>query len=195
MSGTVIISVGGFLAACGGSGTTATATPQTPKPAADQLVISAAGVGPLTAQTPATLNALRERLVGYDVRPVNRTEGLEYVVSKNGETVFFVIPDPDQDGKILNVHVTSAKAVIQAHAWTIGKTLGTADARTCECWGDKPTCYQKGDFVAASFDRSCDEYDPDIRQRLASVPIARLVWSPNAFDGDRGDDNDPNSGP
>lgn len=184
MFGRVIISVGVFLAGCGGSGTPPPATPQAPKAIDDKLVISATGVGPLTAQTPATLNGLRERLVGYEVKPVNRTEGLEYVVSKNGEPVFFVIPDPDQDGKILNVHVTSAKAVIEARTWTIGKTLGPADAMTCECWGDKPTCFKKGDFVAASFDRTCDEYDPNIRQRLASVPIARVVWSPNAFEGE-----------
>jgi hypothetical protein len=172
-----------LLAACG-------APAQQPKsgatkaPVIEPLVVTTAGVGPLTAETPATLNGLRSTLAGYDVKPVNRSEGLEYVVSKNGETMFFVIPDPDADGKILNIHITSAKAIVQARTWAIGKPLGNADAAVCECWGDKPTCFQKGDHVAASFDRTCDEYDPDIRKRLASVPVARIVWSPAAFDGD-----------
>ena len=72
---------------------------------------------------------------------------------------------------------------MQKRAWAIGKTLAPSEATTCECWGDKPTCFKKGDNVAASFDRTCEDYDPNIRQRMAQVPIARIIWSPAGFDG------------
>jgi hypothetical protein len=182
----ITCALGIALAGCSGPAAQPSG-PTTPQPKKEEpLVVTATGVGPLTAQTPATLSGLRAHLVGFDVAPVNRTEGLEYVVSRNGETLFYVIPDPEEDGKILNVHITSAKATVQKRAWTIGKTLAPNEATTCECWGDKPTCFRKGDNVAASFDRTCDEYDPNIRQRIASAPIARIVWSPMGFDGTGG---------
>ena len=166
-----------LAAGCSGAATQSTTTPTAP---AAPIMITANGIGALDAKTPATLIALRTQLAGYQVTPVNRVEGLEFEVKQNGETLFFVIPD--EDGKILNVHVTSAKFGVADHAWAIGKTLAPADATECECWGDKPLCFKKGDKIGASFDAHCEQYDTGLRQKVANAPIARVVWSPMGFE-------------
>jgi hypothetical protein len=179
-----------LVAGC--SGGAQTQQPTTPTAPAQQTMITANGIGTLTAATPATLIALRTQLAGYEVKPVNRVEGLEFQVSQNGETLYFVIPD--EDGKILNVHVTSPKFPVDNHPWGIGKTLGPADVTSCECWGDKPLCFKKGEKIGASFDTHCEQGEENLRQKIGSAKIARIVWSPQGFenpdeDGSGGENN------
>jgi len=150
--------------------------------------ITATAIGPLTGATPATLVGLRAQLAGMEVVPVNRGEGLEYEVRQGKDVLYYVIPD--ENAKILNVHVTSPKYTVADHAWAIGKPLAAGDAAICECWGDKPVCFKKGDHVAAAFDRACGEYEENLRAKVSKDAIARVVWSPRGFEegGYGGDD-------
>jgi hypothetical protein len=166
---------------CGGKTQTQPITPVQPE---FTVKITKAGIGPLNAKTPANLIGLRQALVGYDVKPINK-EGLEFEVRQNGELLYTVVPD--EEGMILNVHVSNAKFGVENHTWGIGKQLAPGDAPSCECWGEHPVCYKKGDNVAAAFDQSCDydDYDEDrLRKKLTNVNIARVVWSPHGFDYD-----------
>ena len=166
-----------LLAGCGGHAPAAPLAPAAPDPAAR---ITAAAIGPLTGATPATLVGLRAQLAGMEVVPVNRGEGLEYEVRQGKDVLFYVIPD--ENAKILNVHVTSPKYTVVDHNWSIGVQLAAGDAQVCECWGDKPVCFKKGDHVAAAFDRACGEYEENLRQKVSKDPIARVVWSPRGFE-------------
>lgn len=172
-------------AGCGGHPQTSTIAPPSPDPGTR---ITASAIGPLTGATPATLVGLRAQLPGLEVVPVNRVEGLEYEVRQGGTVLYTVIPD--EEARILNVHISSPKFVVTDHAWGIGKELAPGDATTCECWGDKTVCFKKGDYIAAAFDRECDEYEEDLRSKVSKLAVARVVWSPHGFEegGYGGDD-------
>ncbi|MDQ3368924.1 MAG: hypothetical protein M3680_26160, partial [Myxococcota bacterium] len=149
--------------------------------------IDATSVGPLTARTPATLGALRAALPGYDVVPIQQ-EGLEYRVSRAGEKLFDVVPEPD--GSLLGVHVVSPRIAIAGRtaggtarpAWQIGAPFpGVGAGMICECWGARPVCFEAGDHVAVAIDKPCRV--PSIstaggRQALAGARIEVAIWSP-----------------
>jgi len=147
--------------------------------------MSDTALGPLTAKSPANLVALRELLIGYEVRPVNvggaELASLEYQVFEDGEKVFAVIPD--EDGAILNVHVVSPKVTVAAHPWKVGEPFTNAAALTaCDCWGGKAVCFKKGEHVAVAFDRQCRGLgEPRGRRGLEGLEVHRTIWNPKPF--------------
>jgi hypothetical protein len=148
-------------------------------------------LGPLNANTPATLVALREALAGFDVMPVNvdddvdadtKEKMLEYKVFDRGEQLMRVVPS--DEGKILHVMITSASVAIAKRDWRVGSRFaGTGHFSECACWGGKPVCFKRGEHVAVGFDRKCGETRSERRtRRLEGAPIAYLVWSPRGFE-------------
>ncbi len=150
------------------------------------LVVSEDGFGPLHAESQATLSALRAAFAGYEVRPQNDT-GLTYGVYLNGEKLAWVIPNED-DGTLFNVHATSPRVEIRGHDWRVGRTLdGAASLTECECWGDNPTCYRRGEHVAVNLARGCDGLVGSEQRALRvldGTTIQRVIWSPKPFRGD-----------
>ncbi len=151
------------------------------------LIVTADGVGPITAKTQALLTPLREALRGYDVTPHNVGD-LQYDVARNGEPLFYVVPNAD-DGLVFNVHVTSARVAVAGKRWRVGQRLTDTHALdSCECWGTQPICYKTGEQVAAVVDHVC-ELQPD---EVKGAAIVRIVWSPRPF-GNPDDDTDRQS--
>jgi hypothetical protein len=145
-------------------------------------------VGPLTAQTRATLIALRETFIGFEVRPANARLGeiqhLGYHVYRDGERLLYVMPD--DKGAITNVHALSAKVAIADHAWRIGAPFnGVKALSTCKCWEDEVVvCWKNGEHVAVAFARACTWESfgsADDRQDLIGAPIQRVLWSPRPY--------------
>lgn len=158
------------------------------------LTISEDSFGPLRAGSQATLAALRAAFTGYDVRPTNDSS-LSYSVFLDDEKLVWEIPN--EDGTLFNVHATSPRIETRGHDWRVGSSFADARYLThCECWGENPTCYRKGDHIAVNFRRSCDDVtgNPDrvALRALEGEVIQRVIWSPTPFanDGD-GDVPDP----
>ncbi len=152
-----------------------------------ELTVTADGVGPVTAKSQALLVPLREALRGYDVTPHNVSD-LQYDVARNGEELFYVIPNGD-DGLVYNVHITSAHVAIAGKRWRVGQPLADNHALDrCECWGNQPICYKTGEHVAAVVDHEC-EPTPDA---VKGAAIVRIVWNPQPF-GDYDDSGDEGS--
>jgi hypothetical protein len=159
------------LAAC------APAAPPPVAPAAEPslLAIRDDAFGPLTAQTPANLVALRSALAGFDVAPIN-AEGIEYRVSHAATPLFSVIPD--ERGTILNIHVVSPK--LELGGVRVGMPF-QGDANTCECWGDQTVCFREGAHTAVGLAKICREgtlASSRARAKLAGVTINAAIWSP-----------------
>jgi len=161
------------------------AAPPPPAPAhpAGEFAMSQAAFGPLDAHSVATLVPLRQTFAGYDVRPVNDDDTLEYRVFSGTEMLFYVVPD--DDGTVFNVHATSPKIAVTDREWRVGAPFqGAARLTTCECWGDSPTCWKTGDHVAVNFARACGELvhgDRRVLRVLDGVAVQRLIWSPKPF--------------
>ncbi len=156
-------------------------------PAADAMSVTATAVGPLDADTEATLVHLRAVLAGYEVKPAH-DGSLQYDVYKGTEKLFYVVPDDDR-GTIFNIHVVSGSVPVAGKSWRVGQPFAGADRlSTCECWGDNPTCFTVGEHVAVNFDRTCDDVTSDARARrtLDGMAIQRVIWNPLPF----GDDPD-----
>lgn len=154
------------------------------------LTITETAIGPIDARTQATLVPLRRAFAGYDVRPVNEDDTLEYHVYKGDELLLYVVPD--DDGSVFNVHATSPKIAVADRDWRVGTPFqGAATLTTCECWGDNPTCWKTGDHVAVNFARSCENLtsgDRRVLRVLDGVAVQRVIWSPKPF-GAPGDDS------
>ena len=139
--------------------------------------------GPVDARTPATLMPLRRAFAGFDVKPVNDEDTLEYHVSSGGELLLYVVPD--DDGTIFNIHATSPRVAVADREWRVGAPFsGAAQLTTCECWGDNPTCWKRGDHVAVNFARSCENLtgnDRRVLRVLDGVAVQRVIWSPKPF--------------
>ena len=168
-----------FVVACGGAQRIEPIELPEPAPA---LTMSASAFGPLTADSPATLVALRELLVGYEVRPVQQ-DGLEYQVRQGDQRMFTVVPT--REGTIFNIHVASGKIAVAEHAsWKVGSRFADWERITdCACWGGKPVCFRDGEHVAVGFDRACNGLARS-KRGLAGLPNARTIWSPRAFGDD-----------
>ena len=69
--------------------------------------------------------------------------------------------------------------------WRVGAPFA-GTITTCDCWGGKPVCFNKGEHVAVAFERACVTTAKG-RRALQGKPIARLVWSPKPFDDETGD--------
>lgn len=148
--------------------------------------LGTASFGPITAMTPATVEAI-QRAVGSAARieTVER-RGPELHAFVGDELVFYVIPN-DDDETLFNIHAVSPKVSIVEHPdWIIGSPFPGADLLTsCECWGDHPMCFVRGDHVAVGFVVACDGLDtPRERRVLQGVPIQRAVWNPKPFGAD-----------
>jgi hypothetical protein len=156
------------------------------------LTISEDGVGPLRAESRATLSALRRAFAGYDVRPMNDST-LSYSVYLGDEKLVWVIPN--DDGSLFNVHATSPLVETTGHDWRVGHSFqGSSSLTDCECWGDNPTCYRRGGHVAVNFKRDCDGLvgsDAYSLRTLEGVMIQRVIWSPRPFHGEASPEYSP----
>src|SRR5665647_2058696 len=173
-----------------------TATPKGPTSSSALFTINVDSFGPITAKTPANLTALRDLLGkdGYEVKPVNNS-GVEFHVFLRDELLFYVIPN--DDGTLFNVHVVSGKVDIAQHPqWKIGAAFAGDEVLThCECWGEHPVCFKKGDNVAVAFKRACDGLDDErMRKVLTGVSLQRAVWSPKPFGYDDDSGSNPDHG-
>ncbi|MGE5182229.1 MAG: hypothetical protein ACM31C_09210 [Acidobacteriota bacterium] len=160
----------------------ATAAATEPRPAG-LFTITELGFGPIDARTRATLIPLRRAFAGFDVRPVNEDDTLEYHVYAGSELLAYVVPD--DDGSVFNVHATSPKIAVAGREWRVGAPFrGAAQLSRCECWGDNPTCWRTGEHVAVNFARSCENLTGDGRRVLRvldGVAVQGVIWSPKAF--------------
>ena len=147
------------------------------------FAISEQRFGPIDASADATLTSLRQLFAGYEVRPVN-DGSLEYDVFDGAERLLFVVPS--EDGKVFNVHATSAR-IRSEHGWRVGQPFhGATRLTTCECWGTNPTCWRAGEHIAVNFQRDCDGLTADggeapALNALDGVAVQRLIWSPKPF--------------
>lgn len=144
------------------------APPAAPVREAPLFVVSDTAFGPVGANTPATLVALRRAFAGYEVSPANR-DLLEYRVTKAGTRMFDVVPD--EDGTILNIHVATPKLVVGGYR--VGESFA-GGATTCECWADQTVCFQEGEHVAVALAKVCRE---GIRKAPAGLAITTTIWS------------------
>lgn len=149
------------------------------------FTISERGVGPLHAKSEATLAALRAAFPGYDVRAANDST-LSYSVYLAGEKLIWVIPN--DDGTLFNVHATSPRVDTHGRDWRVGSPFrGAALLTHCECWGDNPTCYRRGEHIAINFRRTCGELSSahgSALRVLEGEVIQRVIWSPRPFAAD-----------
>ena len=139
------------------------------------FAVTDAAFGPVGAKTPATLAALRRAFAGYEVVPINH-EALEYRVSKAGVKLFEIVPD--EDGTILNIHVTTPRLVVGPYR--VGAPFA-GGATACECWSDQIVCFREGDHVAVALAKICREgtlASGAARKALVDVPIRATIWSP-----------------
>ncbi|NVB84048.1 MAG: hypothetical protein HOV81_37075 [Kofleriaceae bacterium] len=174
-----------LLAGCYTSSPTAPTLSNTVKAEPEELSVRTSSVGPIHGDTEATLVHLRELLAGYEVKP-SHDGSLQYDVYKNGEMLFYVVPDQEQ-GTIFNVHVVSGKIAVAGKSWRVGAPFsGAASLTSCECWGDNPTCFIAGEHVAVNFNRTCDDVteDPAARRSLEGMKIQRVIWNPLPFGND-----------
>lgn len=153
------------------------------------MTISEGAFGPLDSRSAATLPALRAAFSGYDVRAATDS-GLTYSVYLGSEKLAWVIPNAN--GTLFNVHATSPKVQTVGHDWRVGEPFEEARyLSACECWGENPTCYRRGDHIAVNFKRGCDNVvgvDGPALHVLDGTEIQRVIWSPTPF---RGDDPPP----
>lgn len=158
-------------------------------PREPEITASEGAIGPVTAATRATVLALRKAFVGYSVQPANVfggdeevTQTLEYQVYQGREKLMVVVPR--EDGSILNVRVTSSKVAVADRPWRVGKPMPDATRIDhCECPGEHPICYKRGEHVAVGFDLKCDQTRRRTRvvRVLQGAPITSLIWSPQPF--------------
>ncbi|HEY3803244.1 MAG TPA: hypothetical protein VGL61_11585 [Kofleriaceae bacterium] len=166
------------------AGCPAAPPPEAPHPrvAPARFEITQNSFGPLDSASPATLAFLRQQLAGYDVRPVN-DEGLEYHVYEGSDQLFIVVTNDDLS--IFNVEATSGKVAVREHPWRVGQPFqDSATITDCECWGQHPTCYVRGERIAVNFARECGDlagHDPRAFKALDGVAPRRVIWAPKPF--------------
>ena len=173
------------LAGCWGTGSTPHPTDTAISNGSGIFTITAGGFGPIDAKRPATLQSLRRMFVGYDVRPLN-DPNLEYHIYSGTEKLAFIVLNDDMT--VFNIHATSGKIAISDRPWRVGVAFqGSAELTQCECWGDNPTCFKKGDHVAVNFKRGCDGLTGGDRHALKvldGLVVQRLIWSATELGGD-----------
>jgi hypothetical protein len=149
------------------------------------FTITASGFGPITATSRATLDSLRKMFPGYQVRPVN-DPNLEYHIYAGSEQLAFIVLNDDMT--VFNVHATSGRIAVSDRAWRVGATFqGSYQLTTCECWGDNPTCYKRGEHVAVNFKHECGTMTSGETRALRALDglvVQRVIWSPIAFGDD-----------
>lgn len=166
-----------------------TPAPPSPKPPAE-IPITEDHFGPLDAQSPATLVAMRKYFPEYSVAPVNDPD-LEYYVRAGSAVLFYVVPTDENSG-VFNVHALDGRAVDRDHGWRAGATFqDSSKLDFCECWGEHPTCYKRGEHVAVNFDRECEGITGAVEyhayKALDGLALRTVIWNPQPF----GSDQDP----
>ena len=155
---------------------------QAPAPSsASDLAITEDRFGSLDETSPATLAYLREHFPALDVPPENAAGTLNYRAFAGSDELFFVVGD--DSFAILDVQATSPRVVSRVHDWRVGAAFHDAGLiTTCECWGENPTCYHRGEHVAVSFDMPC-QFAVDTRDFtvLDGRAPQRVIWSPKPF--------------
>jgi len=150
-------------------------------PPAPGLVVSDNAVGPLTAATPGTLQALRAALgASYVVIAKNVDNTLRYDVLRDGEKLLEV--KPDDDGAIDRVRVISRRVAVSTRAWQVGERFAHPEVLTgCDCDDDvedHAVCFAKGEHLAVGFAHACRHVgDPSALRALTGATIDRVVWS------------------
>ncbi|HEY1546410.1 MAG TPA: hypothetical protein VGG28_01250 [Kofleriaceae bacterium] len=155
-----------------------------PRPDDHELVMTNESFGTLDASSPGTLAFVREHFPDFDVRPRREDAALEYAAFAGSDELFHVVANDDLS--IFNIQATSAKITSRVHDWRVGAAFHDAQLITkCECWGDKPTCFHRGDHVAVNFDRPCDGVVGATDRRdlaaLDGLVTRELIWSPSGF--------------
>lgn len=175
------------LAACKSGGASPPATTPTTgsdaPPAPTGIVITDAGIGPIQPDTPATLDGLRGKLLGFEVKAVrDERDNLQFDAYKDGVLVLSVIED---GGRVVNVLTTDPKVSVATHpTWHAGGMFADAKLLTrCDCWDSKMVCWKDGEHVAVAFERGCQKPVDDVRALvvLDGTSIQKLVWSPQPF--------------
>jgi hypothetical protein len=154
--------------------------PAPPRPDRE-LVMTSESFGTLDASSPGTLAFVREHFPDLDVRPSREDAILEYHAFAGSDELFFVVTNDDLS--IFNVHVTSPKITSRVHDWRVGSAFHDAKLiTTCECWGQNPTCYRRGEHVAVSFEMPC-QFAVDTRdfRPLDGHAPKHVIWSPSPF--------------
>lgn len=190
------------------------ADPAPARPAATKIdiTVTEAGVGPINAQTPATLEALRAILPRYDVRPIyapglgaDRGPGFnvpDLHVFAGEELLFLVVPG--DHGEVLDVRIASPR-ITSERGWRAGATLADVSAIDgCVCIADGLTCFAKGSHVGILLDDDCqgrmtsgsdDDFalyrrleagERDALSKLTGRTIRMLTWNPEAFEIEAG---------
>jgi hypothetical protein len=149
-----------------------------PPQANRELVMTNESFGPLDASSPGTLAYVRAHFPDLDVRAANSGASLEYQAFAGSDELFFVVTD--ESLSILDVQATSPRVISR---WRVGSAFH--DGRlisTCECWGENPTCYHRGEHIAVNFDIPCfgavDARDFTV---LDGQAPQRVIWSPKPF--------------
>jgi hypothetical protein len=167
-----------------------TTPPSSPTPSegavtvADLLTIRPEAFGPITANTEVSERSLGALFGphGLTVEVVPDRHGDLFHVSRGDELMFYVVTDAGN--LVFNIHAVSREVTISMRPeWKIGAPFtGHALLTECECWGERPVCFRKGEHVAVAFERECDGLEDEAgRSALDGERIQRAVWSPNAF--------------
>jgi hypothetical protein len=203
--------------ACGGKARAPAppvARPVPARPAVEKidLTVTEAGVGPINAQTPATLEGLRELLPRYDVRPIfapglGADSGPGFNVPDlhvfAGEELLLLVVPGDR-GEVVDIRIASPR-ITSERGWRVGATLADVQAIDgCVCIADGLTCFAKGSHVGILLDDDCqgrmmsgsdDDFalyrrleagDRDSLSKLAGRKIRMLTWNPEAFEIEAG---------
>lgn len=173
------------LVGCHAAAPEPTISNRAPRGTIGVFTITEEGFGPLHARSQATLGALRAAFSGYDVRVADDTTR-SFAVYLADEKIAWVIPN--DDGSLFNVHATSPKIETRGHDWRVGEEFrGGGWLTDCECWGDNPTCYRRGDHIAVNFKRGCEAVTGmhgSALRVLDGAVIQRVIWSPRPFAGE-----------
>ena len=152
------------------------------------LTLTAEGIGPIDAATPATIEELRKRLPGYEVK--EQTSGLDLGapnlhVLADGRTVLIVLPTERHE--LYTVRVVSPD-VSAANGWRTGTTLDDTEALTqCSCLADGLHCTGKDARVGVILNDDCLRKMMDSRrkQMYGEPETSQDEWYRKLKTGDR----------
>lgn len=162
----------------------------------DELTLTQEGLGPLNAETKATLDGLQELFPDYEVKggyppglgPGNALGAYDLHVRANDKTLFLVIPGDRHE--VLSLRVFSPE-IATAKGWRVGAALSETDTlRACSCTGDGLFCTGDDPRLGVILDDDClmkivdgsREYlklgngDPSALAQLKGRRIAMLRW-------------------
>src|SRR5688572_6407805 len=189
-----------LLAAC--SDKKADKAPPAPPPL--PLTITDEGLGPITATTPATVDAISALLPAGLTAKSAAAPGLEGtgmgddVRIHAGDTLVAIII-PGDDGNVYAMRVVSPR-IVSDRGWRTGTTItDPAVVAGCSCMGDGLACYRKNGRVGVILDEDCqtkymDGDEADVKRyrglsrgddtalaTLRGKKVVLLTWSRERF--------------